>query len=389
MNEQLFSGCGVALATPFRAGEVDYPALGALIERQIASGVDALILCGTTGEPSTLTPEEKRGVWETGLRQARGRVPVLAGTGGNNTREVIEQSLLAQSLGVDGLLLVTPYYNKTTQEGLIAHFSRVADAVRLPIILYNVPGRTGLNMRPETAARLCAHPRILGVKEACGDISQAAELMRLCPNAAVYSGNDDQTLPMMAMGAQGVISVAANVVPRQMARLTHAMLEGDLPAARREHTRLLPLMHELFASVSPIPLKAALAALDEKFRAALDNDLNTSLAVTAVYDALKADTSDRTKLAAVARFDTVLGLDLIARANKRRDELKKQAAEVKTQAVAFEGCEPDPEIEKLVEERAAAKKAKNFAEADRIRGELTARGYAVIDTANGPVVKRA
>ena len=209
MNEQLFSGCGVALATPFRAGEVDYPALGALIERQIASGVDALILCGTTGEPSTLTPEEQRGVWETGLRQARGRVTVLAGTGGNHTREVIEQSLLAQSLGVDGLLLVTPYYNKTTQEGLIAHFSRVADAVRLPIILYNVPGRTGLNMRPETAARLCAHPRILGVKEACGDISQAAELMRLCPNAAVYSGNDDQTLPMMAMRPPGAYPPAA------------------------------------------------------------------------------------------------------------------------------------------------------------------------------------
>ena len=290
MNEQLFSGCGVALATPFRAGEVDYPALGALIERQIASGVDALILCGTTGEPSTLTPEEKRGVWETGLRQARGRVPVLAGTGCNNTREVIEQSLQAQSLGVDGLLLVTPYYNKTTQEGLIAHFSRVADAVRLPIILYNVPGRTGLNMRPETAARLCAHPRILGVKEACGDISQAAELMRLCPNAAVYSGNDDQTLPMMAMGAQGVISVAANVVPRQMARLTHAMLEGDLPAARREHTRLLPLMHELFASVSPIPLKAALAALglcENEVRLPLVPQRATQELLTALFAALE------------------------------------------------------------------------------------------------------
>lgn len=261
MNEQLFSGCGVALATPFRAGEVDYPALSALVERQIAAGVDALILCGTTGEPSTLSREEKRRVWETGLRQARGRVPVLAGTGGNNTREVIEQSLLAQSLGADGLLLVTPYYNKTTQEGLVAHFTRIADAVSLPIVLYNVPSRTGLNMRPQTAARLCAHPRIVGVKEACGDISQAAELLHACPDAAVYCGNDEQTLPMMAMGAQGVISVVANVAPRQMTRLVHAMLEGSLPAARCEHDRLLPLMRALFESVSPIPLKAALAAL--------------------------------------------------------------------------------------------------------------------------------
>lgn len=261
MNEQLFSGCGVALATPFRAGEVDYPALGAMIERQIAGGADALILCGTTGEPSTLTWEEKRAIWSLGVEQARGRVPVLAGTGGNDTREVIEQSLMAQGLGVDGLLLVTPYYNKTTQEGLIEHFTRAADAVRLPIILYNVPGRTGLNMLPQTAAALCTHPRIQGIKEACADISQAAELLRLCPHAAVYCGNDEQTLPMMALGAQGVISVAANVAPRRMSALAHAMLEGNLPAARREQARLQPLMRELFACVSPIPLKAALGAL--------------------------------------------------------------------------------------------------------------------------------
>lgn len=261
MNRQLFSGCGTALATPFRGGEVDYGALGALIERQLSGGVDALILCGTTGEPSTLTPEEKKNIWSLGVEQVRGRVPVFAGTGGNDTREVIEQSCLAQSVGVDGLLLVTPYYNKATQEGLIAHFTQVADAVRLPIVLYNVPSRTGLNLLPATAAALCAHPRILGVKEACADVSQAAELLRLCPDAAVYCGNDELTLPLMAMGAQGVISVASNIAPRQMVRLTRALLQGDLPSARRAQRRLAPLMRELFTCVSPIPLKAALSAL--------------------------------------------------------------------------------------------------------------------------------
>ena len=261
MNRQLFSGCGTALATPFRGGEVDYGALGALIERQLSGGVDALILCGTTGEPSTLTPEEKKNIWSLGVEQVRGRVPVFAGTGGNDTREVIEQSCLAQSVGVDGLLLVTPYYNKATQEGLIAHFTQVADAVRLPIVLYNVPSRTGLNLLPATAAALCAHPRILGVKEACADVSQAAELLRLCPDAAVYCGNDELTLPLMAMGAQGVISVASNIAPRQMVRLTRALLQGDLPSARRAQRLLAPLMRELFTRVSPIPLKAALSAL--------------------------------------------------------------------------------------------------------------------------------
>ena len=164
-------------------------------------------------------------------------------------------------MGVDGLLLVTPYYNKATQEGLIAHFTQVADSVRLPIVLYNVPSRTGLNLLPATAAALCAHPRILGVKEACADVSQAAELLRLCPDAAVYCGNDELTLPLMAMGAQGVISVASNIAPRQMVRLTRALLQGDLPSARRAQRLLAPLMRELFTRVSPIPLKAALSAL--------------------------------------------------------------------------------------------------------------------------------
>ena len=261
MNNRVFRGCGVALATPFRGGEVDWEALRKLIVRQLDAGTDALILCGTTGEPSTLTQEEKEGIWRLGVELAAGRVPVIAGTGGNNTAAVVALSRRAQELGADGLLLVTPYYNKATQQGLVEHFTRVADAVDIPMILYNVPGRTGLNMLPETAARLCEHQNIAGVKEASGDISQAAELIRLCPGAAIYSGNDDQTLAFLALGAQGVISVAANLVPERMRALTGAFFAGNLQAAQEEQLSLLPLIRQLFAQVNPIPLKAALHEL--------------------------------------------------------------------------------------------------------------------------------
>ena len=262
MNDRLFRGCGTALPTPFLDGAVDYPALEAMIRRQLEAGVDALVLCGTTAEPASLTGEERRRILELGVSLASGRAQVIAGAGTNDTRETARRVREAANLGVDGLLLVTPYYNKTTQAGLAEHFARAAEAAEgLPVILYNVPARTGLNMTPETAARLCELPNVLGIKEARGDIAQAARLISFCPDAAVYCGCDGQALPMMALGAQGVISVVSNVAPRQMTALAHAMLEGNLGMARRLHETLLPLMEALFASVSPIPLKAALSAL--------------------------------------------------------------------------------------------------------------------------------
>lgn len=262
MNKRLFTGTGTALVTPFKNGEIDFEAFERLIDRQIEAGIDALIVCGTTGEPSTLTMQERDWLIECTLRRTKGRVPVIIGTGGNNTGAVAEQSKRAQKAGADALLIVTPYYNKTTQDGLIAHYTAVADSVDIPIILYNVPSRTGLNMLPATAAELCLHRNICGVKEACGNISQAAELMRLCgSSAAVYSGCDDQTLPMLALGGQGVISVASNVCPESMRELTHRFFSGDIDGSRHLHQELLPLFSALMSEVNPIPVKAALEIL--------------------------------------------------------------------------------------------------------------------------------
>ncbi len=262
MKKPLFIGCGTALVTPFSNGEVDFPALGQLIDRQLTGGADALIVCGTTGEPASLTQEEKDRILSLALEKAAGRIPVIAGAGCNCTKLTILQSLRAQSLGADGLLIVTPYYNKTTQPGLIAHYTAVADAVSLPIILYNVPARTGVNMLPETAARLCAHPNIIGLKEAGISLPAAAEFLRLTDgSAALYSGNDDQVLPMLSLGAQGVISVVSNIVPQLVHEMTARWLEGDVQAARRIQLQLLPLCRALFSEVSPIPVKGALEML--------------------------------------------------------------------------------------------------------------------------------
>lgn len=259
MNSRLFTGCGTALITPFFDDRVDFEALGRLIDLQLAGGADALVVCGTTGEPPTLTQAEKDSVLEFALQRVNGRVPVIAGTGSNSTSAAVAQSRRAQALGADGLLVVTPYYNRTTQRGLIAHFTAVADAVDLPVILYNVPSRTGVNLLPETAARLSEHENIMGVKEASGDISQALELARLCGGSmALYSGNDDQVLPFLALGAQGVISVAANIAPGLMHRLTASWLEGNTGACRSIQLSLLPLIRLLFSEVSPVPVKAAL-----------------------------------------------------------------------------------------------------------------------------------
>ncbi len=262
MDNKLFTGSGVALITPFKGGEIDYEAYGNLIDWQIEQGTDAIIACGTTGEPSTMSAEEKNAVIAFAVERAAGRIPVIAGAGTNNTAAVIESSKRAQKMGVDGLLLVTPYYNKTTQQGLVAHFTAVADSVDIPIILYNVPSRTGLNMLPETAAALCEHPNICGVKEASGNIEQITELARLCADKiALYSGNDDHILPIMSLGGQGVISVLANVMPAQTHELVYSFLNGDLQRSRELQFAMNPLVKLLFCEVNPIPAKAAVSLL--------------------------------------------------------------------------------------------------------------------------------
>ncbi len=262
MDQSLFTGSGVAMVTPFLNGEVDFKALGRMIERQISQGTDALVVCGTTGEPPTLTEEEKERIIAFSVERAAGRIPVIAGTGCNNTAASVRQSIRARELGADGLLVVTPYYNKTTQRGLVEHYTAIADAAQLPVILYNVPSRTGMNLLPETAARLAEHPMIRGVKEAGGDISQIAELARLAGDRiALYSGHDDQVLPMLALGGQGVISVAANVVPTIMHELVAAWFAGDIARSRALQFAVNPLCRQLFSEVNPIPVKAALALM--------------------------------------------------------------------------------------------------------------------------------
>lgn len=288
MKGRLFRGSAAALVTPFRGGKIDYMALSRLIERQIEGGTDALVVRGTTGEPSTLTADEQDDILTFTVMQCAGRVPVIAGAGGNCTAEVVRRCERAQQLGADGLLLVTPYYNKATQEGFIAHFAAAADAVDLPIILYNVPSRTGANLLPETARKLSEHQNICGFKDAAGNISQTAELAQLTGDSIdLYSGNDDQTLPMLALGAQGVISVAANIIPRQMHDLCAAWFEGDVQCARDIQLGILPLCRLLFCEVNPIPVKAALhmlslcqdemrlplTPLSEKYRLPLQREL--------------------------------------------------------------------------------------------------------------------
>ena len=262
MNNRLFRGAAVALATPFRAGEIDFEAFERLIDRQIAAGTGALVVCGTTGEPATISHEEREWLIECALRRAGGRVPVIVGVGGNDTRAVIALTRQVKAAGADAALAVTPFYNKTTQAGLIAHFTAVADAADIPVILYNVPARTGVNLLPETAAALAEHPNICGVKEASGDVSQAAELVGLCGDKiALYAGNDDQALPLLSLGGQGVISVVANICPSLVSGLCECFFAGDIDSARAIQLRLLPLCKALFMEVNPIPLKAALAML--------------------------------------------------------------------------------------------------------------------------------
>jgi 4-hydroxy-tetrahydrodipicolinate synthase len=259
----MFTGTGTALVTPFRRdGSLDEPTLRALIERQIDAGIDFLVPCGTTGESPTLSHKEHLRVCLIAVELAKGRVPVLAGAGGYNTAEVIALGCELAEIGADGILSVTPYYNKPTQEGLFQHYKAIAEAVALPLVVYSVQGRTGVNLEPATVRRLAAIENIVGIKEASGNISQMAAILNAVPDDfIVLSGDDAITLPLIAIGGRGVISVASNEIPRDMARLTRLALDGDFPAARQIHRRVHPLMEINFVESNPIPVKAAMAQM--------------------------------------------------------------------------------------------------------------------------------
>ena len=262
MKAPLFTGCGVAVITPFTSDTVDYAALRRLIDFQLSGGVDAVIVCGTTGEAATMSYVERMRTIETVVRHVDGRVPVIAGTGANNTETAITLSKDAVLAGVDGLLVVTPFYNKATQRGLARHYETIAGAVTRPVIVYDVPSRTGVKCAPETYRKLAEHPNIIGVKEASGDFAQIQRTRELCPDDFfIWSGNDDETAPIMLLGGSGVISVAANVVPREMVRLTSACLEGDFVSAGAQQLKLRKLCEALFMEVNPIPVKTALAMM--------------------------------------------------------------------------------------------------------------------------------
>ena len=255
----IFEGSAVALVTPFTQEGIHFDALKRLLDFQLDNGTDALVICGTTGEPATMTVEEKYAVMRTAIQHVAGRRPVILGTGGNNTAAVIRESKYAEDLGADALLIVTPYYNKCSQEGLLRHYFAIAEQTALPIILYNVPGRTGINLLPATAARLAEHPRLAAIKEASGNISQIAETIRLTRGRMdIYSGNDDQTLPILALGGKGVISVSANVIPRVMHDICALYLSGKTDEARDLFLEYNPLNLALFTDVNPIPVKTAL-----------------------------------------------------------------------------------------------------------------------------------
>lgn len=257
----VFTGAGVAIVTPFKDnGEVDYEKFAEMVEYQIENGTDAIIVCGTTGESSTLTHEEHLDVIRYCVEKVNGRIPVIAGTGSNCTDTAIYLSTEAEKYGVDGLLLVTPYYNKATQKGLYQHFKAVADSVKVPVILYNVPSRTGCNIAPETVVKLCTGvENIVGVKEASGNLSQIVKLMSLADGKVdLYSGNDDQITPLLALGGKGVISVLSNVAPRQTHEICAKFFAGDVAGSCAEQLRAIPLCNALFCEVNPIPVKKAL-----------------------------------------------------------------------------------------------------------------------------------
>ncbi len=262
MKQTVFTGAATAIVTPLNEQGVDYEQFARLIEWQIAEGIDAIVVVGTTGEGPTLTDEEHREVIRFCVEKVAGRVPVIAGTGSNDVAYAISLTKFACEVGADAMLLVTPYYNKATQAGLIQSFTAIADASTKPCILYNVPSRTGCNLQPATLAKLAEHPRIVGVKEASGNISQVAQIAALCGDQLdIYSGNDDQIVPILSLGGKGVISVLSNLLPKETSELCHRYFNGQVKEAAAMQLQYLPLVDALFCEVNPIPVKAAMAAM--------------------------------------------------------------------------------------------------------------------------------
>ena len=266
MKKILFKGVGSAVPTPFDENGVNISEFRKFLQFQIDNNVDALIVCGTTGESSTMTRDEKIIAINCALEVANEKIPVIVGTGSNNTREAIEMSKIAERLGVDGILVVTPYHNKTTQRGLIAHYKAIAESVSIPIILYNVPSRTGINIEPQTCLELSKIDNIVAIKEASGNISQVAQISNLCgDNLCIYSGNDDQIVPICSLGGIGVISVLSNIKPKFVHDMVYDFLDGNIDKARKMQLNVLPLINSLFSEVNPIPVKYALNELGFNF----------------------------------------------------------------------------------------------------------------------------
>lgn len=262
MKNTVFKGAATAIITPLNESGVDYDSFGKLIDWQIAEGIDAIVVCGTTGEGSTLTDEEHRAAIAFAVEKSAGRIPVIAGTGSNDIAYAKSLTKFACQAGADAVLVVTPYYNKATQAGLVTSFEAVADVSDKPLILYNVPSRTGCNILPETALKLAEHPNIVGIKEASGDISQVAELAHLVGDKLdIYSGNDDQVVPLLSLGGKGVISVLSNLCPRETSLMCHKFFEGDTQGSLDLQLKYLPLINALFSEVNPIPVKAAMAKM--------------------------------------------------------------------------------------------------------------------------------
>lgn len=257
-KKTLFTGAGTALITPFTENGVNFEALGNIIEFQIENSVDALIICGTTGEAATMPDKEHLSVIEFAVKKTAGRIPIIAGTGSNDTAHCVELSQEAQNLGADGLLIVTPYYNKCTQKGLMMHFDKVMEKVNLPIILYNIPGRTGMQFKLDTLKELAKDERIVGVKEASGSIEYLTDLVHTCPELDVYSGNDDMVVPLLSLGGKGVISVLSNIAPKETHDLCQKFFDGDTKGSLVLQMEYLDLIHALFCEVNPIPVKTAM-----------------------------------------------------------------------------------------------------------------------------------
>ncbi len=267
MKDIIFKGCGTAICTPFdEKGEVNYDVFEKFIEFQIENKVDSIIVCGTTGESATMSVDEKKEVIEFVVKKVNKRIPVIAGTGSNNTIEAVNMTKYAESVGADGVLIVTPYYNKTTQKGLIKHYERIAQNTNLPIILYNVPSRTGVNIEPETCVELSKIKNIVGIKEASGNVSQIAKIASLCGNElAIYSGNDDQILPVLSIGGIGVISVMSNIKPEYVHNMICEYKKGNIEKAEEMQIKALELINLLFCEVNPIPIKSALRIIGYNF----------------------------------------------------------------------------------------------------------------------------